>query len=36
VDWFLAAHYALGAGYTLYRSATQNYNQMYVNLGYRF
>ena len=36
VDWFLAAHYALGAGYTLYRSPTQNYNQMYVNLGYRF
>jgi hypothetical protein len=36
VDWFLAAHYALGAGYTLYRSPNQNYNQMYVNLGYRF
>jgi hypothetical protein len=36
VDWFLAAHYALGGGYTLYRAATQNYDQMYVNVGYRF
>ena len=36
VDWSFARHYAFGGGYTLYRSGTQNYDQIYVNLGYRF
>ena len=35
-DWFLATHYFLGGGYTLYRSQNQNYDQLFVNLGYRF
>lgn len=36
VDWFFATHYVLGGGSTLYRSPTQNYDQVYLNLGYRF
>ncbi len=35
-DWSLGRHYFSGGGYTLYRSHSQNYNQAYVNLGYRF
>ena len=27
---------SLGGGYTLYHSQAQNYNQVYLNLGYRF
>ena len=36
LDWFLASHYFLGAGYTAYRGKAQNYDQLYINLGYRF
>jgi hypothetical protein len=35
-DWFLSRHYFLGGGYTVYRGKVQNYDQVYVNLGYRF
>ncbi len=35
-DWLLGRHYFLGASFTVYRSATQNYNQRSINLGYRF
>ena len=35
-DWSFARHYFAGGGYTLYHSPSQNYNQVYVNLGYRF
>jgi len=36
LDWYLHRHYWLGAGWTLYRGGTQDYDQMFVNLGYRF
>jgi hypothetical protein len=35
-DWNLAAHYVLGGGYTIYRGQVQSYDQIYINLGYRF
>ncbi len=35
-DWFLGRHYFLGAGFTMYRSTTQDYRQRSINLGYRF
>ena len=35
-DWYFSRHYFLGGGYTLYRSMAQDYDQVYVNLGYRF
>jgi hypothetical protein len=35
-DWNLAAHYVLGGGYTIYRGQVQSYDQLYINLGYRF
>ena len=36
LDWLLHQHYWLGAGWTLYRGGTQDYDQIFVNLGYRF
>lgn len=36
LDWFVLSHYFLGGGVTVYRGQTQNYDQVYVNLGYRF
>jgi hypothetical protein len=36
VDWFLARHYVLGGGYTVYRGHAQSYDQVYVNLAFRF
>ena len=36
LDWLLRQHYWLGAGWTLYRGGTQDYDQIYINLGYRF
>ena len=36
LDWFFQRHYWLGAGWTLYRGGTQNYDQIFLNLGYRF
>ncbi len=35
-DWFFSARYFFGGGYTFYRSQLQNYDQLYLNLGYRF
>ncbi|MEJ2246381.1 MAG: hypothetical protein P8Y80_09950 [Acidobacteriota bacterium] len=35
-DYFLGRHYVLGAGFTIYRGQAQEYDQWYVNLGYRF
>jgi hypothetical protein len=36
VDWFFQKHYWLGAGWTLYRGASLNYDQTFLNIGYRF
>jgi hypothetical protein len=36
LDWTLLAHYFLGGGVTVYRGQTQNYDQVFVTLGYRF
>ncbi len=36
LDWFLATRYVLGGGYTVYRGSVQSYDQLYVNLGFRF
>lgn len=35
-DWSFSAHYYLGGGLTVYRGGSQNYNQIYFTLGYRF
>jgi hypothetical protein len=36
MDWFFTRNYFLGAGLTTYRGQVQNYNQVFLNLGYRF
>ena len=36
VDWFFQKHYWLGAGWTLYRGGSLNYDQTFLNIGYRF
>ncbi len=36
VDWFLGYHYLVGLGYTAYRGGSQDYNQYFLTLGYRF
>lgn len=36
LDWFLSRRYFLGVGASLYRGGAQNYNQWFLNLGYRF
>jgi hypothetical protein len=36
LDYLLRTHYILGAGWTLYRGGAQNYDQIFLNLGYRF
>ena len=36
LDWYFHQHYWLGAGWTLYRGGTQDYDQILINLGYRF
>jgi hypothetical protein len=36
MDWFLSRHYFLGSGVTIYRGHLQDYNQWFVNFGYRF
>jgi hypothetical protein len=36
LDWTLGRHYFIGSGFTVYRSRTQDYDQIYFNLGYRF
>jgi hypothetical protein len=36
LDYLIKTHYILGAGWTLYHGGTQNYDQTFVSLGYRF
>lgn len=36
IDYLLGRHYILGAGWTLYRGGAQDYDQMFINFGYRF
>ncbi len=36
LDYLIGNHYILGAGWTLYHGGTQNYDQSFVNFGYRF
>jgi hypothetical protein len=36
LDYLIGKHYVLGAGWTLYRGGAQNYDQTFVNFGYRF
>ncbi len=36
VQWLLGSRYILQGGYTAYRGQTQNYNQYFLSLGYRF
>jgi hypothetical protein len=36
LDWSFAAHYFLSGGMTVYRGQSQNYNQVFCTLGYRF
>ncbi len=36
LDYLIGNHYVLGAGWTLYHGGTQNYDQTFVNFGYRF
>jgi hypothetical protein len=35
-DWFVGSRYILGVGLTVYRGQSQNYNQYFLNLAYRF
>jgi len=35
-DWFLSPRYFLGTGFTVQRGLLQNYEQWFVNFGYRF
>jgi hypothetical protein len=36
LDYLIGRHYILGAGWTLYRGGVQDYDQMFLNFGYRF
>ncbi len=36
LDWSFSAHYFLGGGLTVYRGGSQNYDQIYFTLGWRF
>jgi len=36
MDWLLSRHYFLGSGVTIYRGHLQDYNQWFINFGYRF
>jgi hypothetical protein len=36
LDYLIGRHYIAGAGWTLYHGGTQNYDQTFVNFGYRF
>ena len=35
-DYYVGRHYVIGAGFTIYRGRSQEYDQWFVNLGYRF
>jgi hypothetical protein len=36
LDYLVSRHYLLGAGWTLYRGNVQDYDQIFINVGYRF
>jgi hypothetical protein len=36
LDWSFVAHYFLSGGVTAYRGQSQNYDQVFFTLGYRF
>jgi hypothetical protein len=36
LDYLIGRHYILGAGWTVYHGGTQNYDQTFVTLGFRF
>lgn len=36
LDYLIRTHYILGIGWTVYHGGTQNYDQTFINLGYRF
>jgi hypothetical protein len=36
IDYLIGNHYILGAGWTLYRGGAENYDQTFINFGYRF
>lgn len=36
VDYLIGDHFSLGAGWTVYHGGSQNYDQTYINFGYRF
>ena len=36
LDYLIGNHYILGAGWTFYHGGSQNYDQTFVNFGYRF
>lgn len=36
LDYLIRTHYILGLGWTVYHGGSQNYDQTFVNLGYRF
>jgi hypothetical protein len=36
IDCYLGTHYFLGGSVTVYRGQVQDYNQYFINLGYRF
>jgi len=36
VDWFFQKHYWLGAGWSVYRGGLLDYDQTFLNIGYRF
>jgi hypothetical protein len=36
IDWNFGAHYFLSGGVTVYRGGSQNYDQVFFTMGYRF
>lgn len=36
LDYLVGRHYILGYGWTLYRGGVQDYDQIFIDLGYRF
>jgi hypothetical protein len=36
IDWYIGKNYFIGVGVTAYRGHTQDYNQYFINLSYRF
>lgn len=36
LDYLIGTHFILGAGWTLYRGGVQNYDQTFIDFGYRF